>query len=160
MAQFPIGERVILSGLVCNPELNGKCGDVLSFNHSKGRYVVKLMDGTEIAVKAERIAPVEAKSSTSACAKCGVSGASAACSRCLGAKYCSKQCQASHWKEHKQSCTPAGASSTSGCPLCEIEWKACRCEQKPTCWICMESNGMSRRASRAGAGVRVGVRAM
>ena len=37
------------------------------------------------------------------------------CVRCNKARYCSKQCQKSHWREHKKFCNKlAGSSTTSG----------------------------------------------
>ncbi|KAL5505057.1 hypothetical protein ACEPAH_7720 [Sanghuangporus vaninii] len=41
----------------------------------------------------------------SSCARCGVPAVSR-CSACQSVAYCSKECQASHWKEHKRLCNP------------------------------------------------------
>jgi hypothetical protein len=37
-----LGRRVVINGLVANPELNGRTGTALSFYGDKGRYAVKL----------------------------------------------------------------------------------------------------------------------
>ena len=95
------------------------------------------------------------------CASCGVA-AVLNCSRCMRVKYCSKECQPTHWKAHKSLCAPRNmpsAASTSAaptCPVCESAWGECQCEdaQKPSCWICLESNGTLLRgcACRGSAG--------
>ncbi|KAL5483598.1 hypothetical protein ACEPAI_8830 [Sanghuangporus weigelae] len=41
----------------------------------------------------------------SSCVRCGVPAVSR-CSACQSVAYCSKECQASHWKEHKKLCNP------------------------------------------------------
>ena len=38
------------------------------------------------------------------CVKCGKDGATKRCARCRSAKYCSVECQKSHWSEHKKNC--------------------------------------------------------
>lgn len=39
------------------------------------------------------------------CGACGVEGTKMMqCGKCKAARYCSKECQRSHWKEHKNSC--------------------------------------------------------
>jgi len=44
------------------------------------------------------------------CLKCGKTNAKMnVCSKCKVAKYCSKDCQKSHWKQHKSTCTPPEA---------------------------------------------------
>ena len=102
--------------------------------------------------------------STASCDACASCRATAVltCSRCMRVKYCSKECQRSHWKAHKSLCAPRStpsASSTSAapaCPVCESAWGDCQCEddQKPSCWICLESNGTLLRgcACRGSAG--------
>jgi hypothetical protein len=37
-----LAARVVINGLVANPELNGRTGTALSFYSDKGRYAVKL----------------------------------------------------------------------------------------------------------------------
>lgn len=44
-------------------------------------------------------------SSEGVCVKCGKPSTSK-CGRCKVEPYCSKECQAGHWKEHKASCVP------------------------------------------------------
>ena len=43
------------------------------------------------------------------CLECGKSNAKNVCSKCKVAKYCSRDCQRSHWKQHKATCTPPDA---------------------------------------------------
>ncbi|KAH9895735.1 hypothetical protein C8Q73DRAFT_448816 [Cubamyces lactineus] len=54
----------------------------------------------------------------SCCSKCGniPQGGLQACSRCHGATgvYCSKECQASHWKMHKPMCRPLAEDEAWG----------------------------------------------
>jgi hypothetical protein len=38
------------------------------------------------------------------CANCNKADAKYSCKPCLSVKYCSKECQIAHWKEHKPSC--------------------------------------------------------
>ena len=37
-----LGKQVVIKGLVAKPELNGRTGKALSFDHEKGRYSVEL----------------------------------------------------------------------------------------------------------------------
>ncbi|KAI9016885.1 hypothetical protein DFJ74DRAFT_678687 [Hyaloraphidium curvatum] len=52
-------------------------------------------------------------------AKCGINSSDPGaptfrrCSRCKAVEYCSKECQRSHWAEHKKVCMPAGSPSPS-----------------------------------------------
>ena len=41
---------------------------------------------------------------TDLCASCGTSEANSSCSVCKVTRYCSRECQTSHWKEHKPVC--------------------------------------------------------
>ena len=92
---------------------------------------------------------VNPQPSTTSCSTCASCGAAAVlhCSRCTRAKYCSKECQRAHWKVRMPSCaprgTPSAAPTSAACPVCESRWARCRCEEgeKPSCWICLESNG-------------------
>ena len=106
------------------------------------------------------------RTSRDTCASCGAVAA-CHCSRCTRVKYCSKECQRAHWKTHRPSCrprnTPSAASTSTAptCPVCDSEWADCQCKEadKPSCWICLESNGTLLRgcACRGSAGyVRMG----
>ena len=102
--------------------------------------------------------------STTSCDACASCRATAVltCSRCMRVKYCSKECQHAHWKVHRPLCksrSTAPAASTlaaPACPVCGSEWAECQCEEneKPGCWICLESNGTLLRgcACRGSAG--------
>ena len=86
------------------------------------------------------------------CAYCAVADATKICTRCMTARYCSSECQHAHWKQHKPDCKK---KDQSACPLCKHEWAACKCgEDKPACWICLESKGELLRgcACRGSAG--------
>ena len=86
------------------------------------------------------------------CAYCAVADATKICTRCMTARYCSSECQHVHWKQHKPDCKK---KDQSVCPLCNHEWAACKCgEDKPACWICLESKGELLRgcACRGSAG--------
>ena len=74
------------------------------------------------------------------------------CSACGKVKYCSRECQLADWKQHKRACSgkakaqPAAQSTStsmarSACPECTNEWAKCTCEERPACWICLESEG-------------------
>ena len=129
------------------------------------------------ALKAVRISPPSAKTdvrglvetgsagspptSRDSCASCGAAAA-LHCSRCARVKYCSKECQRAHWKTHRPSCAPRSTSSVAStsaaptCPVCDSDWADCQCkeDEKPSCWICLESNGSLLRgcACRGSAG--------
>jgi len=38
------------------------------------------------------------------CASCGKSNAKQQCTGCMKTRYCSRECQMSHWSEHKEEC--------------------------------------------------------
>ncbi len=44
------------------------------------------------------------KQNKTECDNCGIKGKMLKCSNCLGAYYCSKECQKLHYKEHKSNC--------------------------------------------------------
>ena len=84
------------------------------------------------------------------CAKCGAENAPNVCSRCEKRNYCSRKCQVADWKQHKRSCSskvkvqlPASTSTARfACPECHAKkWPECMCEDRPTCWVCLESEG-------------------
>jgi len=62
-------------------------------------------------------------SSTSSCARCGVAGpVLKACARCKAVVYCSRECQAAHWKAgHKGSCSKSSSSTIWCMRLGEIQ---------------------------------------
>ena len=96
-------------------------------------------------------ASVGSQPSTASRGTCASCGATAAlhCSRCTLAKYCSKECQRAHWKAHRPECAPRSTHSAAStgaaptCPACGSAWASCHCEEgeRPSCWICLESNG-------------------
>lgn len=53
------------------------------------------------------------------CAGCEVESASLACGRCHCTRYCQKECQRKHWKQHKRPCQPDPIYSLKedSCPL-------------------------------------------
>jgi hypothetical protein len=53
MADFAVGTRVRITGLVRTPEYNGKLATVLRFVEATGRIGVSLQDGTELSLKPE-----------------------------------------------------------------------------------------------------------
>ena len=50
------------------------------------------------------------------CAACGASRASKVCTRCKETRYCSRECQAAHWKAHKVGCKAPGVGGASPAP--------------------------------------------
>jgi len=71
------------------------------------------------------------------CDACGIASPQKCCARCLSFYYCSKECQITHWKEHKPTCTTLkklrenseAAQCVSGKPTDVIEGP---------CVICLE----------------------
>lgn len=54
--QAPLtGRKVVISGLLARPDLNGKVGDAISFDEAKGRYTVRIGD-EHIALKPTNLA--------------------------------------------------------------------------------------------------------
>lgn len=45
------GKRVLIKGLAARPELNGTHGSALTYSDARGRYGVRLADGTDVALK-------------------------------------------------------------------------------------------------------------
>lgn len=45
------GKRVLIKGLAARPELNGTYGTALTWSEARGRYGVRLADGTDVALK-------------------------------------------------------------------------------------------------------------
>ncbi len=52
-----LGRRVVINGIVAKPELNGRTGTAANFDHDKGRYSVKLDDGSSILIKPCNLQP-------------------------------------------------------------------------------------------------------
>lgn len=66
------GKRVLISGLAGRPELNGTHGSALSYVEGRGRYAVRLHDGTEVLLKPANLAAAKDQSAD------GTGGAAAA----------------------------------------------------------------------------------
>ncbi|CAN0435888.1 unnamed protein product [Ectocarpus sp. 13 AM-2016] len=43
-------------------------------------------------------------SGSAGCSNCGKDGSLRPCSRCRHVRYCSRDCQRQHWKDHKRDC--------------------------------------------------------
>ena len=115
---------------------------------------------SHVEVETASVGSDPSMTSHDACASCSAVAA-LHCSRCTRVKYCSKECQRAHWKTHRPACTPrstpsAASTGASTCPVCESEWASCECAEgeKPSCWICLQSNGALLRgcACRGSAG--------
>ena len=68
-------------------------------------------------IQEELVAPA-----TPACHTCGKTEADIhcklmMCGRCKIAKYCSRECQANNWREHKYECVPAGERTIPAAPI-------------------------------------------
>jgi len=50
-----VGEQVLLHGLVAKPELNNRRGIATAWDSERGRYTVRLQDGTMVAFKPENL---------------------------------------------------------------------------------------------------------
>ncbi|XP_018021848.1 histone-lysine N-methyltransferase ASHR1 [Hyalella azteca] len=70
------------------------------------------------------------------CSKCG-RDAGLRCSRCLGARYCSKECQREHWPQHRGLCKPNKDDGTQDLhrPSSKEEFPCAHCS-KPTALKC------------------------
>jgi hypothetical protein len=116
---------------------------------------------SRVAVETGSVSSQLSRTDRDTCACCGAT-ATCHCSRCTVVKYCSKECQRAHWKAHRPSCAPRSTPSAAptsvapACPVCYSEWADCQCneDEKPSCWVCLESNGTLLRgcACRGSAG--------
>ena len=70
-----IGKRVLIKGLAARPDLNGTHGAALTYSDERGRYGVRLADGTDVALKP---ASLEAAKDQSADGSRGASAGGAA----------------------------------------------------------------------------------
>jgi hypothetical protein len=58
---------------------------------------------------------------TPTCANCGEEGADKQCARCKQVGYCSRECQAAHWKNgHREICAQIAAPLKHPCPECKL----------------------------------------
>ena len=74
-------------------------GLVVSEKHAKG------LDALHTAeVEAATLHPQTFAAPPKLCAYCCAPGARAICTRCMAARYCSVECQRSHWKRHQLKC--------------------------------------------------------
>ena len=46
-----VGKQVLVYGLVAKPELNNRTGTAASWDSERGRYAVRLQDGSTVALK-------------------------------------------------------------------------------------------------------------
>eukprot|EP00325_Prymnesiales_sp_UTEX-LB-985_P028209 CAMPEP_0174737724 /NCGR_PEP_ID=MMETSP1094-20130205/68774_1 /TAXON_ID=156173 /ORGANISM="Chrysochromulina brevifilum, Strain UTEX LB 985" /LENGTH=125 /DNA_ID=CAMNT_0015940997 /DNA_START=168 /DNA_END=542 /DNA_ORIENTATION=+ len=53
------GSHVRIRELKSRPELNGECSTIVSFNAAKGRFAVKVSDGSILLLKPENLEVVE-----------------------------------------------------------------------------------------------------
>jgi hypothetical protein len=72
------------------------------------QLMVRLQDGMELCKLLQREVPVPVGCNNPVCLNLqGVAEMKTACKICLGchvARYCSRECQAGHWKDHKKAC--------------------------------------------------------
>jgi hypothetical protein len=108
------GDAVELQGL-STAGMNGRAGACGAFDPFKGRYMVTLAGGEQVAVKADNVGPPGGHASTplSKCDVCSKRGMLLACSSCKVACYCSKECQLADWKTHKRVCRELANESES-----------------------------------------------
>ena len=110
-------------------------GLTTSYYGSLGRYDVLelVLLGEEIAAGSEEegFAPVDDITRLKACAQCAKTSTTLdvgvkllSCARCGRVKYCSRECQRSHWSSHKKACRPLDSPdgvnfASSGSPTSE-----------------------------------------
>jgi hypothetical protein len=46
-----VGKQVLVHGLVAKPELNNRTGTAAGWDSERGRYAVRLQDGSTVALK-------------------------------------------------------------------------------------------------------------
>ena len=104
-SQFQVGDEVEPVGLKVT-ELNGRRGRIAPFGRTEtlkeGRVAVLLAD----SAKAISVQLANLKAAPRTCGYCGKPGAQSKCAGCMLVAYCSKNCQAQHWKKggHKREC--------------------------------------------------------
>ena len=78
---------------------------------------------------------------TSVCGNCS-HPAYLKCTGCLSINYCNAECQRKDWTRHKLECKrkKKGTEATTEAKSTEAKSPA-EYEEKPSCWICLESNG-------------------
>ena len=89
--------------------------------------------------------PATKETAGDVCARCGAV-AFLFCSGCRRVKYCNETCQKHDWKTHRPACMMTRGKKEAKCPAGASEWASCECDEKPSCWICLESSGRLHRA--------------
>ena len=56
-----VGEQVLVHGLVAKPELNDRTGTAAGWDSERGRYSVRLRDGSTVALKPANLRKLEQK---------------------------------------------------------------------------------------------------
>ncbi|CAN0558845.1 unnamed protein product, partial [Ectocarpus sp. 12 AP-2014] len=59
---------------------------------------------TSSAPQTKKNARMTVASGSAGCSNCGKDGSLRPCSRCHQVRYCSRDCQRQHWKDHKRDC--------------------------------------------------------
>ena len=136
--------EVLARGLVTREDLNGQQGRVKSWDPSRGRFAVEFPSGESAWVKPENLERVPNGSSGKCCEVCSKPGKKS-CARCELVRYCSRDCQKLHWREHKPNCRapvgPEALASADHCPECQNPWVGCDCLVPPRCMGCEEGAG-------------------
>ena len=56
-----VGQRVVISGLIGRPEMNGSEGVATRFSQAQGRYIVMTAGGVESAIKEANLRPLRSR---------------------------------------------------------------------------------------------------
>jgi len=102
MLEMPIPQACALRQMAILRCLN-QCIEVYTAIWSKGTSNPSATNQAEVK---QALTKAQQSFQNNTCIRCGKANSHSLCARCQKVKYCSRECQKEHWKEHKQFCVP------------------------------------------------------